>query len=650
MGASLLARYVRALFLFPAVAGAVVLASCADRQPTDPSLAGPLFETTATSCPTFDVPLSGTNRMTPATLCASHDAFNWYLTLQLRDPANAAGSVLRLLAKQDGTDIWDEKLFKQSAYTDNHRLSPYSTTTLDHDQHGTISRSGSNGSSTYYITVPRYPTVSAASTAGSVPDPQDLTLTETVDFRIQLDQGGDSGYYPSATGWETYVFEGDDETPPPPPADDPRPDLTVITNVQGTVLVRTFLEDESSLTGYNSAYDDYRVQLPDYCDETQTPKLCFTTFYDLPQGSKPVVSALGGPWFLARGEREVAPKYFAWTERQGTKLQEGYVFVQNPSSALFGEGASLPLIPDNYYPAVDNALALDGNGTIQITLGNTATSIVKCYFASGVREATVHAVHPLTGNVPSGFGGLGDLQPGLSPFVDGYTRDGSDPCEVYINNTISTVLAAEDEAGTKYNILVGPGETEAVMVPIANYYASRYVVDPWNDASPQDLGQVTYGAIRDANGAETPKFSVTTQVRGTVTNKKRETFNRSTLELLVGGQTVKVTVLCTRPSGGTGNLNCTAQEVSKGWGTKVAVSGFVTVDATGSRGYTRVDVDLSGLVPRGTEVRLRVRTGDNGSDNDFAPDDGLTKEPNIVNGYAIYTFGGASGQSWKLTF
>jgi hypothetical protein len=650
----------RTLALALGAAGLLALASCMDHYPLDPNRTIPLFDhdlsgallsgsgTTSVTDGVFTFSdwenagqisfiVKTASDETIATLRVMNDDEDLFISVRTQKPLSGANQDVFTIQLESGGETVVYGLDRGEFFDE------YCETLIgDHpsdcdsgfESHGAGQRLGSGGATTYETSMP-------LSVFG-------LDVDDVVNARLIFTPGGAAAttVWP-ATGWSqiriAHFDDEDDEI-----FDDPlRPNVTVIVEDAAcavSVVLRSELE--------------YRLQRA----EETVPGTCQTTFFNLEPGTSPVISALNAI-LTHPGQREIWPTNELIPHFPAPPLREGAVMVQPAEAIVFGQGTSERLIPPNYYLAFERRkplptaeqmadLHFTGVKNPEITLAlqyGFAKSVNILGLPTGSQAFAVlpydpDKVFPTFAQGTPGGGVFANTPSNPTTMIVGFDENTDDH---------ETVFTAVDPDGNVYSGTWDGNSPDVTLFPAPDCFHSEYVVDPRNDGHP-DISLVTYCTEkeRDTEGnivldggqpRQSDSFAVNWNVHGLSTPRnRRPPFSRWQLDVLVptatGEQTVRVIVYCEE------SKDCERQEVHpRSWANKVDVDGSVDGDGNG---YARVVLDFSGV----NQARLRVRGADNDSNNDFAPDDGLTQAPNIVDGWALWERPTLPSTSWSVRF
>lgn len=619
MSTLLLSRQARALLLLPVLAGAAVLASCADRQPMEPGTAGPLFAVWPTTeacsatgsavvpvdgyireddwfdaCTTrFVADRAGGSEPTTVTARFMDDGQYAYFSALSGNPFSDPGSVLRIFLQQ-GTTIraigvaggvaaqWNcAENMDGTGYTCGDALPAPSG--------ASGARQNQSGGTGYELAWP----------LGDL----ELTVGSIVDVRWETLPGGSAfpTLYPAATAspLRLQISGGtvvDDN-------DEALPDIIITTNYPVTVTIRNPNADPAT--------DPTAFQ----CTIAQMVRdgAYVARFNDLPVGTE---------WVGTAGNKKTC-NHEIWPP-----LDPAYTpdfSVPGKQGALYNEGEGLgvqPLIWTNWLSAAQNADPLTvtgGEGEIRewaIPLVDNGRSAQCTVYGDGT---TVYAMEDGRGRgAPSSAN-----QP---PPALGLTYAARGACNLTGLPNVPLILQMRNLDGSESTGFLDVNQTSALLFPQSDLVNSTIITDAAGDASPVDLLEMRYGQVDGQSGV----FSIMAGFKGW--NSKKSEAQVDFEIILDGVQTIKVTAFYGKPNKASTTdwyLTTVQPDQFKG---NVAIGQKVAASSAGGS----VELLLSGLTF--STAQIRVRSNLAGGTIDNLPDGGYASWPGDNGGSFAVSF------------
>jgi hypothetical protein len=342
---------------------------------------------------------------------------------------------------------------------------------------------------------------------------------------------------------------------------------------------------------------------------------------------------------------EESDQFAVWPNPYSTQIplavqlpnQQGAVYVESPPA-----GISRPLTSANYHDALDAAHPFQAYEQRSMTLDLTPGRSVTCTSGTGI-SALIHAMSPLDSLKVPGLP-ASTLPPALGLYLD---RASTTNCTLQGLPGEHVVVEATAANGAVYRGLIGPTDTEVTLEEDPALYKAYYIVDPWQDAAPLDLGLIVYGVGVNSLGGPTNELLIKARVRGldpAGTATYQFELSLAGDGLSISGRIVRVTVECN----GDGTGTCRILSVNPAPQPSIILSPTLmpTADSRVSpvtgNGYVllRIDVTLW------DSMNLRVRSLSTGGQADFAPDD----NQNPLLEYGRWVRSSQEGNSFAVSF
>ncbi len=549
------------------------------------------------------------------TLRVMNDAERLYIAVEYDVVLSGPANVVRLLFERQG--VTDILRFGGDHVEDRLLLNGFPT--LDSRAGGQSDvlgvRGSSNGRTAYEMSRKLVSADAGSHDVAFLPG-------DPIPFTIELIPNGSI----VATSRSGYVMAADLNNPM-------LPDALITVNgpyCQVTLTARRTASDENQ-PGYGS--DFFRLTRA-----VSSSGGCVASFIDLPVGSSWVFSA-------HNTLIEESDQFAVWPNPFTTQIplgltrpnQQGAVFVESPLP-----GSSRPLTSTNYYDALDAAQPFQAYEQRSMTLDLTPGRSVTCTTGTGT-SALIHAMSPLDSlkvpRVPTST-----LPPALGVYID---RAYTTRCTLQGLPSEHVVVEAAAANGAIYRGLVGPNDTEVTLDAHPAIHKAYYIVDPWQDAAPLDLGLVVYGVGVNSFGGPTNELLIKAGVRGLdPSGVSRYQFELSLggVGLTISNQTLKVTVECN----GDGTGTCRIVSITPVPQSPVVLSPTLMptsdsrVSTTTGNGYVLLRINVA----RVNIVDLRVRSLSAGGQDDFAPGD----NQNPALKYARWVRSAEEGNSFAVSF